>query len=150
VTIGDSVTYNVLLPTTHSRGLWHHQRTQAVLITPNILVRFASRRSSPSPSNYYPITACFVLALSIHPALPASYYAVLTHLRKTHPLHPSPLFIRRQPLSLIPPSQNGSRKLSYLIEGECVVFSVTAERDWDVGELKEEIKRKRELDTLKC
>ncbi|KAF8236631.1 hypothetical protein L208DRAFT_1251067, partial [Tricholoma matsutake] len=47
------------------------------------------------------------------------------------------------------PSQDGSRKLKCLIEGECIVFSVTVGRDWDVGELKESVQSKRALDTLK-
>jgi Crinkler effector protein N-terminal domain len=46
------------------------------------------------------------------------------------------------------PSQDGSRKLNCLIEGETVVFPVTAERDWVVGELKEAIQSKRALGTL--
>ena len=47
------------------------------------------------------------------------------------------------------PSQDGSRKLNCLIEGETIVFPVTIERDWDVGELKEKIKGERALGTLK-
>ena len=47
------------------------------------------------------------------------------------------------------PSQNGSRKLNCLIEGETIVFPVTAGRDWVVGELKEAIHSKRALDNLK-
>ena len=47
------------------------------------------------------------------------------------------------------PSQDGSRKLSCLIEGEPIVFAVTAGRDWVVSELKNAIKKERELDTLK-
>jgi hypothetical protein len=39
-------------------------------------------------------------------------------------------------------SQDGSRKLNCLIEGESIVFPVTAERDWVVGDLKEKIKEK--------
>jgi hypothetical protein len=41
------------------------------------------------------------------------------------------------------------RLLKCLIEGESIVFSVTADRDFQVSELKEVIQRKRELDTLK-
>ncbi|KAF8224774.1 hypothetical protein L208DRAFT_469369 [Tricholoma matsutake] len=47
------------------------------------------------------------------------------------------------------PSQDGSRKLNCLIEGECIVFSVTVGRDWNVGELKKEIKSERALGILK-
>jgi hypothetical protein len=44
--------------------------------------------------------------------------------------------------------QDGSRRLNCLIEGESIVFSVTAEHDWVVSQLKEEIKRKRALGIL--
>jgi Crinkler effector protein N-terminal domain len=46
-------------------------------------------------------------------------------------------------------SQDGSRKLRCVIEGESIIFSVIARCDWDVGDLKEDILKKRELDALK-
>lgn len=45
--------------------------------------------------------------------------------------------------------QDGPGRLNCLIAGESIVFPVTAKRHWVVGELKEDIQRKRELDTLK-
>ena len=42
-----------------------------------------------------------------------------------------------------------TRKLNCLIEGEYYSFSVTVGRDLDVSELKEDIRKKRELGTLK-
>ena len=47
------------------------------------------------------------------------------------------------------PSQDGSRRVNCLIEGESIVFPVTVGRDWVVGELKEAIQSKRVLGTLK-
>jgi hypothetical protein len=47
------------------------------------------------------------------------------------------------------PSQDGSRRLNCLIEGESIIFPVTVERNWVVGDLKKEIKRERALGTLK-
>jgi len=45
-------------------------------------------------------------------------------------------------------SVDGSRRLNCLIEGDSNVFLVTVERDCVVSDLKEEIQRKRALDTL--
>ena len=42
-----------------------------------------------------------------------------------------------------------TRKLNCLIEGDPNIFSVTVGRDLDLSELKEEIRKKRELGTLK-
>ena len=47
------------------------------------------------------------------------------------------------------PSQDGSRRLNCLIEGESIVFPVTAGYDCVVGELKKKIQEKRTMDTLK-
>ena len=49
------------------------------------------------------------------------------------------------------PSQDGSRRLKCVIEGECIVFSVTVGRDWVVGKLnlKKEIKEERAQGVLK-
>ncbi|KAM6493366.1 hypothetical protein JOM56_011500 [Amanita muscaria] len=47
------------------------------------------------------------------------------------------------------PSQDGSRRLNCLIEGESIVFPVTLGRDRVVANLKKEIKMERALDTLK-
>ena len=47
------------------------------------------------------------------------------------------------------PSQDGSRRLNCLIEGESIVFSVTVGRHCVVSDLKEEIQKKRAMDTLK-
>ena len=47
------------------------------------------------------------------------------------------------------PSQDGSRRLNCLIEGESIVFPVTVGHDCVVGELKEKIQEKRAMDTLK-
>jgi Crinkler effector protein N-terminal domain len=52
-------------------------------------------------------------------------------------------------LGTLVPSQDGSRILNCLIEGEFIVFPVTAERDWLVGHVKEAIQKARELGTLK-
>jgi Crinkler effector protein N-terminal domain len=48
------------------------------------------------------------------------------------------------------PSQDSSRKLNCLIEGESIVFSVTSTvgHDWNVSELKEAIQSERALGTL--
>jgi len=47
------------------------------------------------------------------------------------------------------PSQDGSRRLNCLIEGESNVFLVTVERDCVVSDLKEKIQMKRALDSLR-
>ncbi|KIL57418.1 hypothetical protein M378DRAFT_383479 [Amanita muscaria Koide BX008] len=56
-----------------------------------------------------------------------------------------------QPLSArtTVPSQDSSRSLNCLIEGESIVFPVTLGRDRVVADLKKEIKKERALDTLK-
>jgi len=45
-------------------------------------------------------------------------------------------------------SQDGSRQLNCLIEGESIVFLVTVGRDCVVSDLKKVIQQKRALDTL--
>ena len=52
------------------------------------------------------------------------------------------------PVSSVP-SQDGSRRLNCLIEGEPIVFLVTVGRDCAVSELKKEIQGERAMDTLK-
>ena len=47
------------------------------------------------------------------------------------------------------PSQDGSRRLLCLIEGESVVFATEESCRIEIGDLKEVIQRKREMDTLK-
>jgi hypothetical protein len=47
------------------------------------------------------------------------------------------------------PSQDGSRRLNCLIEGESIVFPVTVGRDCVVSDLKETIQGKRAMSTLK-
>jgi hypothetical protein len=47
------------------------------------------------------------------------------------------------------PSQDGSRRLNCLIEGESIIFVVTAGHDWMVSDLNEDVQRKRAMDTLK-
>jgi len=46
-------------------------------------------------------------------------------------------------------SQDGSRRLNCLIEGESIVFVVPVGHDRDVNDLKKMIHREREMDTLK-
>ncbi|KIM81444.1 hypothetical protein PILCRDRAFT_787677 [Piloderma croceum F 1598] len=46
-------------------------------------------------------------------------------------------------------SQDGSCQLNCLIEGESIVFVVTTEHDCAVSDLKEDVQRKRAMDTLK-
>jgi hypothetical protein len=47
------------------------------------------------------------------------------------------------------PSQDGSRRLNCLIEGESIVFVVTAGHDWMVSDLNEDVQRKRAMSILK-
>ena len=47
------------------------------------------------------------------------------------------------------PSQDGSRLLRCLIEGESAVFTVQVSSRTEIGDLKEVVQRKRALDTLK-
>jgi Crinkler effector protein N-terminal domain len=69
------------------------------------------------------------------------------HLRKTQP-STCPIF-DSAPTTMPVPSQDGSRLLRCLIEGESAVFTVQVSSRIEIGDLKEVVQRKRALDTLK-